>query len=208
MNASLSIVIPTAGRLSLVDTLRSYAHQLGPNDEVIVVGDTTDGWLPETQEIVKQFADVRIRYLPGEVGFHTWGHFEINKGLRAARGTYVLGNDDDDVATPDALSRIRAAIALQDTPRPMLFQFVAPWRSILWAERVLMEGAIGGHCLVQPNDAVRLSEMTARYSGDFDWIARAVRAYDGMVDWVEGVVAWTRPTAEELARLVPVGVVA
>jgi len=205
VNDSLSIIVPTAGRASLEQTLRSYAHQLGPNDEVIVVGDTTDGPLPQSAAIVAGF-DARFRYVDGHSTYHSWGHAEINQGLKLARGAWLLGNDDDDIATPDALASIRAAIADLDHPLPLLFQFVTPWRQTLWARRELVEGGLGGHCLVQPNRAGKVALMTPRYSGDFDWIAAAAAHYGGEVVWVERVVAWTRPTAAELARLIPEGV--
>lgn len=207
MNDSLSIVIPSAGRASLEHTLRSYAHQLGPDDEVLVVGDTTDGDLPLTREIVARF-DGRFRYVDGRSEYHSWGHEEINVGQRLAAGAWVLGNDDDDIATPDALAHIRAAIAEQPHPRPMLFQFMTFWRQVLWAERALIENTIGGHSLVQPNDPERLAYMTPRYAGDFDWIVQAVENYGGDVAWIPRVIAWTRPTADELARLIPQEVMA
>lgn len=207
MNDSLSIVVPTAGRASLEHTLRSYAHQLGPDDEVLIVGDTTDGDLPLTREIVARF-DGRFRYVDGRSQWHSWGHEEINRGMDLARGGWILGNDDDDIAMPTAVADIKSAIAEQPHPRPMFFQFMTFWREVLWARRELIENTVGGHMLVQPNAPGKIAYLTPRYAGDFDYLMSAYTNYDGDVAWIPRVIAWTRPTADELARLIPEGVLA
>lgn len=207
--SGLTILTPTAGRASLEQTLLSYVHQMGPDDEYLVIGDTTDGPLPETEAIVARF-DARFRYIDGRSTFHSWGHLELGVGLDLARGAYVFGCDDDDVGTLNALADIRSAIARLTEPRPLLFQFMTPWRQVLWDyEGHLEEAWIGGHSAVFPNLPGRLGRYSARYNGDWDYIVDTLGRWpNGAADavWCPGVIAWTRPTAEELARLIPEGV--
>jgi hypothetical protein len=81
---------------------------------------------------------------------------------------------------------------------------MAHWRDLVWyREGVLLEGGIGGHCLVQPNLPGQVARLTPRYCGDFDWVVRAVELYGGDVAWVDRCIAWARPTAKELARMIP-----
>jgi hypothetical protein len=174
-----------------------------PHDECLVMGDTRLGPLPESESIVSEF-DERFRYIPVPPTFCSFGHNEINAGLDLARGAYIIGNDDDDIGTPTALEDIRTTIAVQPHPRPMLFRFMAHWRDLVWyQEGVLVEGGIGGHCLVQPNVPGKVARLTPRYCGDFDWVVRAVELYGGDVAWVDRCIAWARPTAKELARMIP-----
>lgn len=207
MNDSLTIITPTAGRESLRDTLCSYAHQMGPDDEFLVMGDGTDGMVPDVFDIMAAF-DARFRYVQVKSPFHSWGHLELRTGIRMASKAFIVGNDDDDIATPNALADIRAAIAEQPYPRPLFFQFMTPWREVLWDRPELVETRVGGHMLVQPNDPERLAYPTARYSGDFDYLVSAFNHYGGDVAWIPKLIAWTRPTADELRRLIPQGVLA
>jgi len=207
LDDSLTILTPTIGRDSLRNTLRSYAHQMGDRDEYLIMGDTHNGALPQTETIVKEF-DQRFRYVPTQSTFGTWGHSEINAGIRMARNAWIISIDDDDIATPDALADIRVAIAEQPHPRPLFFQFMAPWRDVLWFRRELNEGEVGGHCLCQPNVPGKIAFLTPRYSGDFDYLVAASEHYAGDVAWIPKMIAWTRPTAAELRRLIPQRVLA
>lgn len=206
LDDSLTIICPTAGRESLRNTLRSYEYQMGPRDEFIVVGDTTDAPLLGTEAIVAEF-DARFRYVDAQSRFHTWGHAEMNIGLDLARNSFVMGDDDDDIAPPNALADIRAAIADLTEPRPLLFQFMAPWRELVWQRAGdFAETLVGGHCLVAPNLPGMVGRFTGRYSGDFDWLRDTIERWpNGVQDvvWVPKIIAWTRPTKAELKRLIP-----
>lgn len=195
MNApTLSIVIPTAGRPTLRRTLDSIAPQILPGDEVIVCGDTHDGPLRVTEEIVADYPFVR--YIELDAGGHDWGHAQINAALDLASGDYVLGQDDDDVFTPDAFACIRDR-ALAYPGQPLMTQFQSYWGFVYWhTPGLIAQGHVGGHCLVVPNQPGMVGRFTARYEGDFDWIVDTLERWQaqGIAPvWVDHICTVQRP---------------
>lgn len=184
---SLTIIIPTQGRAALTRAVQSVLPQLGPADELIVAIDT-HGSAPAIEHVAG------VRYLEHDAGHHCWGHCQINAAMGSAKGAYILVNDDDDVYTPGALDAVRAAIARQSEPRPLLFRHRGYNGQTFWIkEGWICEGAIGGHSLVAPNDPARRGVWTCRYAGDFDAIVSTTRHYDGTADWEWPVIACARP---------------
>lgn len=195
--STLSLVIPTAGRPSLAATLASIKPQLRSGDEVIVVGDTRAGDLPQTEAIVAQYGR-RFRYVPFTDGAMTWGHSQCNHGLGLASGDYVLCQDDDDIYTADALDSVRATIR-QYPRRPLLFQFQSyHGEQVFWhTPGLVREGALGGHCLVSPNVPGKVGRYSARYQGDFDWVADTLTLWQPVQPvWVEQIITIARPVAQ------------
>jgi len=204
----LSVVIPTPGRgRPLERTLRSIAHQRAAGDEVLICHDTVDDVDPAVLDLAMRY-DCRYLEITDTVE-HSWGHREIEVGMMLARGDYLTFMDDDDVYTPDAFVAIRERIAGLSEPRPLMFKFMTPWRVVLWEEPVLAETRVGGHCLVVPNVPERFGQWTERYNGDWDFIRSTVDRWpnrDADVVWCDNLIAWTRPTPEEEAWLIPSGV--
>src|SRR5260370_1108 len=99
MAPSISVLIPTAGRLDLRRALAAVVPQLKTGDEVIVIGDVVDVALPITENIVAEFGPL-ARYIEHDAGHHCWGHCALNFGLTQARGSWIHCSDDDDVHTP------------------------------------------------------------------------------------------------------------
>lgn len=195
---TLSVIIPTCdpGR-PLRRCLGSIASQpLLPGDEVLVVGDTTDGPLPAVEALVAGFGP-QFRYLDARSEAHTWGHGEINLGIAQATGDYLLFQDDDDCYVSGAFDAVRrAAAALPDGPRPLMFRFVTRFRTLLWATPEVKQDWIGGHNLVTPNLPGRLGRWTERYQGDYDFIRETVDLWPGRdadVVWREDVLTMARP---------------
>lgn len=200
----LSIVIPTPGQgRPLARTLRSINHQRRPGDEIIVVHDAIDGRDPEVFKLCEWYG---ARYVECAFDAHSWGHKEIQHGYAHATGDFIAGCDDDDVFTPDAFTAIRDRIAELREPRPLMFQFMTPWRVVLWEEPAVVENRIGGHCLVFPNIPERIGRWTERYNGDYDFIRSTIDLWpnkDADIVWCPNLIAWTRPTPEEEAWLIP-----
>lgn len=198
---TLSILVPTAGRLSVERTILSYLPQMADGDELLVMGDTIDGPLPETEAICAKYGPL-VRYVPTKLptkdGEHSFGHNELNAGLDLTCGNYILGNDDDDIATPDALAAIRAVIAQLPEPSPLLFRYRACHGPVYWHEvGCLTEGHIGGHCAVFPNLPGLVGRFTERYQGDYDYILDTLNRWpDGINSavWVDHMIAIARPT--------------
>ncbi len=195
MTPTLSLIIPTAGRLSLRRTLESAAPQILPGDECLVVGDTFSGPLPQTEAICRDYPWVRYLEHAGEA--HQFGHPQFDAGQDAARGDWLLGNDDDDIWTPEAFGVIRDTIAHLDQPRPLLFRFLSHWGIVFWLMRGLVaQGAIGGHCLVQPGHAHGKVgyRRASHYEGDFAWIQHTLANWAPLEpEWVDYIIAEARP---------------
>jgi hypothetical protein len=197
---TLSLIIPTAGRPSLRRTLESAAPQILPWDECIVVGDTHDGPLHETELICRDYG--WVRYIAHDAGGHHWGHPQFEAGQAAARNGWIVGQDDDDVWTPGAFAAIREAIAHAEYPRPLLFRFRSQLGGfVFWhtpGRDWIRQGHIGGHCLVQPNLPGKVGQRavkgTYRYESDFDWIADTLARWAPVEPlWCDYIIAIQRP---------------
>ena len=205
---TLSICIPTPGRgRPLRRCLISIATQpLYPGDEVLVAGDTTDGPLPDVEDLVKDFGP-QFHYLPvagtihqldDGVDCHSYGHDQLNAAMAAAKGDYLLAQDDDDVYVRGAFAAVRGLAASLSEPRPMMFRFVTRFRTLLWATPEVRYEWIGGHNLVLPNRKDRLGQWTSRYQGDFDWVRSSLDKWpggDADIVWDERVLSFARPDA-------------
>lgn len=99
-NPTVSVIIPTYNREHLIGrAIQSVLNQTYQDFEIIVVDDaSTDN----TQEVVKSFNDLRIRYIRHEK--NRGGSAARNTGIRAARGEYIAFLDSDDEWLPEKLA--------------------------------------------------------------------------------------------------------
>lgn len=191
---SVSFLVPTAGRPDLELCLRSIAFQLGSDDEVLVIGDTCDGPLRESERLVRSFGS-QFRYLEHNAGRHDYGHAQMNAGMTHAAGDYLSFNDDDDVWVPGAVQTIHATIASYPGV-PLLFRFVNGHGFLCWVqEGVFAQDYLGGHCLVVRNDPSKLGYWQPRYAGDWDFVEQTVACYGGptALRWLDDVLVIARP---------------
>lgn len=192
MAARLSIIVPTHDGDGLRRLFASIAPQITPADDVLIVGDTHDAPLSWLAAEIESMGPP-YRFLPFDAGHHCWGHCQLNFGISQAMGDYLVFNDDDDIFTPEALHMIRARIAEQPKPRPLMFKFHAARLGRTLPERYeVVESAIGGHCLVTPNIAGKLGQWTCRYGGDFDWIVSTLEKWPEGPAWYDDVIASAR----------------
>ena len=88
----ISVIIPTRNRAAmLVCAVQSVRQQTYENLEIIVVDDASTD---DTQKIIENLADSRIRYIRHDI--NQGGAAARNTGIRAARGEYIAFLDDDD----------------------------------------------------------------------------------------------------------------
>ncbi|BAU23564.1 glucosyltransferase [Caldimicrobium thiodismutans] len=98
----VSIIVPTIGRSSLKDTLKSLLAQTYKNLEIIVTDDTKEG---KACEIVKEFPMDKIKYVKNEKYMHgPTGN--KNNGLDHVTGEYFTFVDDDDQLLPEAIETL------------------------------------------------------------------------------------------------------
>ncbi len=183
---SIGVVIATPGRASILRTLNSILYQgLEPDDDVLIVG---DGYHKATAELV-EFLGWPFRYVATEKT-RTWGHDQINYGLKHVQGDWLLLQDDDDIFCPRAFDEARDIIMKLDSPRPVMGRVMSPYLGILW--KAPATEPLDGHCLLVPNDKAKLGYVGLQYAGDQDWIQSNLKAYDA-ISWADRIWSYTRP---------------
>ena len=100
---NLSVCIATRnGEKYIGEQLASILRQLGPEDEVVISDDSsTDG----TLEVIRGFADARIRLYPGNTFFSP--AYNLENALRRAAGDVIVLADQDDVWLDNKLPLVR-----------------------------------------------------------------------------------------------------
>jgi glycosyltransferase involved in cell wall biosynthesis len=97
---NVSVIIPTYNEADLLEkTINSVLLQTYRDFEVLVLD---DGRRDKTEDVVRRFADSRIRYIKHEVNIGFTANWTY--GIRSARGQYfsILGHDD--LYLPDFIS--------------------------------------------------------------------------------------------------------
>lgn len=155
---SLSIILPTCGRVSLRYMLNSIKPQLGPLDECLVIG---DGPQPEAFAAVCAMRDARFVYFETKKTGQ-FGNFQRDFGMAIATGDFLMFCDDDDVLHQDALDVVRAAVATEPN---VAHSFLAEWRD------GYTRGDVGA-AFVPPNIKEKLGKWdTDQYEADQEFIA-------------------------------------
>jgi glycosyltransferase involved in cell wall biosynthesis len=105
-NPEVSVIVPTRNRAALLpESVASVQAQAGVTWELIVVDDaSTDG----TAAYLATLRDPRCRTVRSDARGDRSG--ACNRGLREARGEFVMFHDDDDLLRPRALARLVAAL--------------------------------------------------------------------------------------------------
>lgn len=193
MASSLSLIIPTVSRPTLVRTLASLRTQpWGVGDEILLVG---DGEQPTAKILWDQFG-LPGRYIEVPGPSKDWGHSPRNLVMPLATGDYIAALDDDDQWTSDALATIRKAISACPD-RPLMFRMTgAPCRGTVWKSKQVEYANVGTPMFVLPTAGKRWAKYTPRYGGDCDFIRDTLALWptDSLV-WREEVIAMIRPNS-------------
>lgn len=169
---SISFLVPSVGRSSLVKTLRSI--ECWPGDEILVVGS------------MGGIVDPRVRFIPHAPG-GDWGHTERNFAMPLARGSYIAHIDDDDRYAPDTRTLMESAI--RETPgRPVLFRMRFPNGITLWQEKVIQCGNVGTPMILMPNDPQKFGRWESFGGGDCAFLTSCKWTPEEYV-WREEVIA-------------------
>jgi glycosyltransferase involved in cell wall biosynthesis len=187
MRPSIGVVIATPGRRSIFRTLQSIMYQgLQQGDDILVVG---DGDHEPTRVLVKTLGHP-FRYEATKVT-RTWGHDQLNHGVKKVGGDVLIYQDDDDIFAPRAFDEIRR-LAVHFPNVPILGRVKTPHWGILW-QKAAPDALLDGHCLVVPNVKEKLGYFTREYTGDQAWIKTCLEKYEE-VYWADRVWSLTRPT--------------
>ncbi|MGA7180854.1 MAG: glycosyltransferase [Thiobacillaceae bacterium] len=106
----VSIVLPTYKRANVLpNSIRSILSQTYTNLELIIVDDNSPD---NTPDVVKSFADERIRYVRNEANLKL--PRALNKGFSLARGDYLTWTSDDNLFANNAIERMVEALQTGD----------------------------------------------------------------------------------------------
>ena len=110
-----SVCIPTYNRARfLKEAIESVLNQTYSNFELIVYDDgSTDG----TEEVVRSFADRRIRYY--RASENRGRPYARNSCIELSKNSWLVWLDDDDTMEPELLSRY--ALAINEYPQVKIF---------------------------------------------------------------------------------------
>jgi len=144
---TISVIIPTLGRVQLERAVRSVTSQLGPLDELIVVG---DGPTERGRRIMANTFDPRTFYVETEAT-RSWGTHQYDVGSWRARGDWLMFLPDDDIMAPRAIEAVRAGV--MGYHRNTLHLFACKMEH--WGGRILANttecGAVTANQIVIPN---------------------------------------------------------
>lgn len=184
-----TVVIPTLGRVTLLDTIRSIPAGV----EKIVVYDAFEAIQDHHAWVQANAGPLGYRYLELDAGRHDTGSPQIAYGFEQAHGGWLLNFGDDDVYEPGAFDLIRGAIAEQSRPHPLMFKVELhpneqrgnrePVR--LWQDREIRRYGVTGQSFVCPNDPDKLGQWLS----DVHFMAETAMFYGGLVDWREELIA-------------------
>lgn len=163
MNPTFSIIVATSGRKTLTRTLVSLAPQLGHGDELLVI---------------------RNNEAP-------WGHKTRDEAIHRANGTHLWFMDDDDIATDNALTDIRAEVT--KTPDAVHIFRMTHGNLTLWQQPVARVGNIGTPMMVIPNVPGRLGRWGERYEADGFFLLETLQLRGDQPLFHEQIVALIRP---------------
>lgn len=191
MTPTLTIAIPTIGRQTLQATLDSIARQqLVPGDRVLVVLDTfNEPPRPDVAELVASYgAPFELHLHDG--GVHFFGNPQFNYAISITDTDYFCGLGDDDIYVDGAIERLRAHLT---GGQAVLFQFLSPWRDVLWDVPELQEAHISGCCMAAPHSALVPVSTASRIEVDFDWIVAVVEQSCLEPKWLDDCLIIARP---------------
>ncbi len=171
MTPTLSIIIATSGRPTLIRTLQSLAPQLEHGDELLVI----------RRDDAPKGNTTRDEAMPRAAGSHLWWA------------------DDDDVATDDALAIIRREVG-RDPGAVHVFRMEGDVyhdgvRRVLWEDPAIRFGNVGGSMVVVPNIPGCLGtwEHPPVDGGDFHFLSGTLALLGRGPVWHPEIVALIRP---------------
>ncbi|MBA7607243.1 hypothetical protein ES703_14401 [subsurface metagenome] len=122
-NPTVTVIIPTYNRAHLIGrSIRSVLDQTYQDFELIVVD---DGSSDNTEEIVRNFDDRRIRYIRREENSGS-PVVPTNEGIKAARGKYIAVQDSDDQWLQEKLEK--QIKVFEDTTPKVGIVYTDMWR--------------------------------------------------------------------------------
>lgn len=160
----LSVLIASSGRPTLQRAIDSVVPQLQDGDEIFV---HVNNDCP-------------------------WGHESRNLMMDVARGDYLLFLDDDDAYVPDALEKVRYAIASDPGASIHIFRMDYGDHQI-WSDPEIRLGNVSTIMFCVNRLDCEGAVWADVYEGDFHFITQAAELTEDSVVFHEHVIGLVRP---------------
>ncbi len=174
---TITIIVPTFGRSTLLDAIECVLPQLLDGDEFIVVG---DGPVDLARDICAQFP--RITYMETPVFKGDYGCTPCDYAIERATTDYLMFLGDDDKLTANALVLVRGGLLDQRSMYPHLFAMMHTGRMLCDSYAPCQ---VSGQQLVVPNypNLPKMADVLPKDILTSDWyfIDRVVRQFGGVV---------------------------
>jgi glycosyltransferase involved in cell wall biosynthesis len=195
MVMSISVIVPTKGRPTLVNTLLSIIPQLRKDDEIIVAADG----LLNLDEVIA--LDSRIQYFEMHAS-HDSGNTQRDRAIQRARGSHLAFVDDDDVMAEGAMEEFHRASKV-DANCIWIFRMEYGEGSstpglVLWQDPVVRPSNIGTPMWLIPNrpDLPNWRTDTDLAYSDYLFLTNTIKTcYTSSDDvrWDKAIVSIIRP---------------
>lgn len=201
---SFTILVGTIGRPSIANLIHSFISQDRVRDDQLIITmdalDMDQGTNDRMEGMIGEGYRDGVSLYQHKAEYHHLGVPQINWAWRNApiTGTHILTLGDDDVLIPGAMAKLRKKCAA-NPGRPILYQFLAPWREILWDRPELIIGRISGCCLAAPIEFNISHPTSLTYqepTHDYEWICGVVRMASKAgreAVWWDEVIVVARP---------------
>jgi len=194
MMPTLSIIVPTTGRISLLRAVYAALPSLGENDEILVVG---DGPQPFAEQMIREVNDARVDYLDGpQTG--CFGNAQRQAGMQMARGSHLVFVDDDDLPLV-GYAAIWRVLCARHPHHVVLARMQDKFGNVLWDDQAIRQGNISTQMSAVPNVPARLGQWGTRYEGDFDFIQSTLAVGHWPIAWSPTILVDCRPFEQEPA---------
>jgi hypothetical protein len=190
----LSILLPTIGRPTLINTLNSIMKQQWQEEDELVIA--CDGNVEKVHEIVdpiiKEFSNRKILFVEYKTGHNDWGHTPRNLIMPSLKGEYCIHIDDDDIMTNNAFETIRKDI--QSKAFVYFYKMYLPNGELkLWKTKEIKYANLGTPCIIHRLDHYSYCKFEPHFGGDFDFIKNTAELNDDSIEWKESFIAIIKP---------------
>jgi hypothetical protein len=159
---TLSFLLPTCGRRTLVDVLADLKKKIGIDDEVLVVSDGPDTLV---KKLVEKLEDGRFRYFATAETTHRWGNPQRDLGVQEATKDFVACIDDDDLFAENGIEDIRKCCEMAPD-RPHIFVVSQMFGTLCGWDWELSRLPVGNGCFVFPNIKEKIGKWNVDDGGD------------------------------------------
>lgn len=199
MIPTFTVMIGSAGRETLEETLESMKHQMIEGDQVIVSFDSFERGPTWTCDQIERVTRFGRGFWPTyyDAGYHEFGVEQINYAWKnkPILGSHITTIGDDDVFVDGAFDNIRT-VCRNQPDRVIFYRFIAPpsiGRPLLWDKPRFKPCHISGCCIMAPRQFVGLHPTGQGAVHDVGWMQDIMTKAPTKPVWMDYVGVVARP---------------